>query len=101
MSYYILFYETIENYIEHRAPFRQVHLQLARASAERGEMVLGGAYAEPADGAAIIFRGDDASVAEQFAKDDPYVQNGLISKWWVREWTVVINAFENGEHNLI
>ncbi|NND05557.1 MAG: hypothetical protein HKN87_04185 [Saprospiraceae bacterium] len=93
MAYYILFYETVENYIERRALFRKEHLGLAQESAEKGQMVLGGAYAEPADGAAIVFKGDDASVAEQFAINDPYVKNGLISKWWVREWTVVINAF--------
>ena len=93
MAYYILFYETVDNYIERRAPFRQEHLGHARASAEKGQMVLGGAYAEPADGAAIVFKGDDALVAEQFGINDPYVKNGLISKWWVREWTVVINAF--------
>ncbi len=95
MRYYILFYKVVDNYIEKRAPYREVHLSHARASQDRGEMILGGAYADPADGAAIVFKGDDSSVAEQFAEGDPYVQNGLITDWWVREWTVVINAFES------
>ncbi len=45
---------------------------------------------EPADGAVLVFRSDDAAAAENFAKNDPYVLNGLISKWTVRPWTVVI-----------
>ncbi|HLT37030.1 MAG TPA: hypothetical protein VK034_12115 [Enhygromyxa sp.] len=39
-----------------------------------------------------MFRGPDRSVAESFARADPYVQNGLISSWSVREWTVVIGT---------
>jgi uncharacterized protein YciI len=31
-------------------------------------------------------------VAEEFAKNDPYVKNGLITRWWVREWTVVLGG---------
>jgi uncharacterized protein YciI len=29
-------------------------------------------------------------VAEEFARDDPYVVNGLVVRWTVREWTIVI-----------
>jgi hypothetical protein len=36
-----------------------------------------------------VFRGDSPAAAEQFAKDDPYVVNGLVKRWYVREWTVV------------
>ena len=51
---------------------------------------MAGAYANPADGAALVFKGESPSVAEEFAKNDPYVNNGLITRWWVREWTVVL-----------
>ena len=88
--YYILFYKTVSNYIEQRAQYRKEHLQLARKAHERGELVLGGAYANPADGAALIFQGHSPEVPEQFANNDPYVKNGLVTDWWVREWTVVV-----------
>lgn len=52
--------------------------------------MLAGAFADPADKALLIFRANDKSVAEQFAKDDPYVINGLVKRWEVRAWTVVI-----------
>ena len=90
--YYILFYKTVDNYVERRAPFRELHLAYARAAQDRGELFLAGALAEPADGAVLIFRGESPGVAETFARNDPYVLNGLIREWSVRPWTVVIGG---------
>jgi uncharacterized protein YciI len=90
--YYLLFYETVENYVERRAPYREQHLAYAQAAQERGELVMAGALAEPADGAVLIFQGDTPAVAEDFARHDPYVGKGLITKWTVRPWAVVIGG---------
>jgi uncharacterized protein YciI len=90
--YYILFYKTVDNYIERRAPFREAHLALARAAHERGEMVLAGALSDPADEAVLVFRGDGPESAERFALNDPYVKNGAVAEWRVRPWTVVIGG---------
>ncbi len=65
-------------------------LGIMKCTTSRGELYLGGALSEPADGAVLVFRSDDATAAKSFAKNDPYVLNGLISKWTVRPWTVVI-----------
>ncbi|MBK6347133.1 MAG: YciI family protein [Bacteroidales bacterium] len=88
--YYILFYKTIDNYLEKRIHFREEHLKLAREAHIRGELIMAGAMAEPTDSAVLIFKGNGPEVAEQFAANDPYVQNGLIREWEVRPWTVVI-----------
>jgi len=53
-------------------------------------LILGGALANPADGAVLLFRGDSPTAAEVFAAADPYVTNGLVTRWRVREWTTVI-----------
>jgi uncharacterized protein YciI len=90
--HFLLFYEVVDDYLERRAEFRVEHLALARAAAERGELVLAGAYAAPADGALLVFEGADRGVAERFAEADPYVKNGLVRRWWVRDWTVVVGA---------
>jgi uncharacterized protein YciI len=90
--YYILFYKTVDNYVEKRAPYREEHLAYAKAAIERGELVMAGALAEPVDGAVLVFKGESPSVAEDFAKNDPYVKNGLITEWQVRLWTVVIGG---------
>ncbi len=30
-----------------------------------------------------------AQVVESFASTDPYVVNGLVTRWWIREWLTV------------
>ncbi len=90
--YYALFYKTVDNYIERRAPYRNEHLAYATAAHERGEMVMGGAFDEPVDGALLVFKGDTPAVAEDFAKNDPYVKSGCIIEWNVRPWVVVIGG---------
>ena len=86
----ILFYEVVDDYERRRTMFREEHLTLARESYARGEMVLAGALADPADGAVLVFRGDSPEIAVAFAKADPYVRNGLVTAWRVRKWNTVI-----------
>ncbi len=88
--HYILFYEVADDYIERRAAFRAVHLALATQAHQRGEMLLAGALADPADGAVFIFNGPTPAAAEAFAQSDPYVLNGLVKSWRVRNWNTVI-----------
>jgi uncharacterized protein YciI len=92
MSYYLLFYELVSDYLERRQQYRDQHLQLAREAHARGELFLAGALAEPADKALLVFRGADRKVAEEFVRRDAYVLNGLVTRWEVRPWTVVIGA---------
>jgi uncharacterized protein YciI len=59
--HYLLFYDVVDNYAEKRAAFRKDHIAHAKAA-----------------------------VAESFAKADPYVANGLVTTWRVREWITVV-----------
>ncbi len=88
--HYLLFYEVVDDYVALRAPHRDAHLAYARAAVDRGELFLGGALAEPPDGAVLVFRGDTPESAERFARADPYVVNGLVSAWRVRPWVTVV-----------
>jgi uncharacterized protein YciI len=90
--HFLLLYDVVADYVERRTPLRAEHLALARAAASRGELILGGALANPADGVVLLFRGDSAAAAEAFAAADPYVKNGLVTRWRVREWTTVVGA---------
>lgn len=90
--YFLLRYEVVDDYLTRRAPLRAEHLALARAAVARGELRLGGALDEPADEAVLVFRGEDATSAEAFARADPYVREGLVRRWSVRRWNVVIGA---------
>ncbi|ACD16360.1 MULTISPECIES: YciI-like protein [Paraburkholderia] len=88
--HYLLMYDLVSDYLERRAAYRDAHLKLAWAATERGELLLAGALAEPTDTAVLLFQGDSAAAAEAFAKADPYVLAGLVTRWRVREWTTVV-----------
>ena len=90
--HYLLIYEGAPDYVERRAAFRNEHLALAQAAEARGELVLAGALADPIDGSVLLFQGDSPAVAEKFVAADPYVRNGLITKWRIRTWTTVVGA---------
>jgi len=88
--HYLLIYHLSPDYLERRVEFRNEHLSLAWDAHKSGELMLGGALQEPADRAYLLFKGDSAEAAEQFAKNDPYVKNGLVEKWEVRPWMTVV-----------
>jgi uncharacterized protein YciI len=90
MGYYLLEYVLIDDYVARRAAFREVHLALAWEAHRRGELILAGALAEPTDRAVLVWRTDDRSVVERFIDGDPYVDNGLVTSWTIRPWTVVV-----------
>jgi uncharacterized protein YciI len=88
--HYLLIYDVVPDYATKRTPFRAAHLELAWRAAKRGELLLAGALANPADAALFLFRGESPAAAEAFAAADPYVLNGVVVKWRVREWTTVV-----------
>ena len=92
MNHYLLIYDLADDYLTRRGEFRGAHLKLAWSAHERGELVLGGALGEPVDRAILMFKGQSPRVAEDFAKSDPYVANGLIKSWTVRPWLTVIGG---------
>ena len=96
MPYFALTYETGEGFSERRTPYRGEHLTLVRAAYERGELVMAGALGHPPSGALLIFRAPDRTTAENFAKSDPYVRQGVVASWHIEPWTVVV-GFAPGE----
>ena len=89
MPYFALTYEVVDDFIDKRMPFRPSHLKEVRDAHARGELVMAGALGDPA-GALLVFRAADKSAAENFARADPYVKEGLVKAWQVRPWTVVV-----------
>ena len=90
--HFLLIYEFPPDYLQRRAPYRGEHLRLAWEAHERGELILGGALADPPDKAVILFQGEDDRAARDFASKDPYVTSGLVTRWTVRPWTTVVGA---------
>jgi uncharacterized protein YciI len=89
MPYFALFYDTVDDFVDRRQPYRPQHLALVDAAHRDGRLLLAGAL-KPSGGALLVFRTNDASDVERFAATDPYVTSGLVTSWRVREWAVVV-----------
>jgi uncharacterized protein YciI len=95
-KYWLLTYELVADYLDRRPLHRVVHLELAQRYTDEGLLVAAGAVGDPVETAALAFRADDRSVVEEFAREDPYVRNGLVTSWEVRPWTVVAGTLVTG-----
>jgi len=92
MAYYALLYYADGDFVDRRVPYRQEHLQMAVAAQQRGELLLAGALSDPLDRALLVFRGESPEVARSFAENDPYVRSGIVKRWEVRPWIVVVGG---------
>jgi uncharacterized protein len=65
-----------DHYPAHRARLDEFHA--------RGVLLMAGPLGNPPEGAMAVFTTREA--AEDFIKGDPFVLNGLVSKWRLVEW---------------
>lgn len=96
MPYFALIYDVVDRFTERRAPFREAHLTLVREAHARGEVLMAGAIGQPPEGALLVFQGETAAVAEDFARTDPYVLESLVTRWRALPWHVVVEPLAPG-----
>jgi uncharacterized protein len=87
--HHILFYDYVEDIADRRGPYREAHLERIRAERDAGRIVMAGALGDPPHGAAIVFRDAEPGAIEAFAREDPYVQGGLVTESRIEPWNVV------------
>ncbi len=90
MEYFALIYFLADDYLSRRGVLRDGHLQLRERSPWQRRLVLAGAFSDPADSALLIFHVKDKAVIESFIQNDPYVKNGLVTRWEIRPWSVAV-----------
>ena len=90
VGHYVLLYDVVDNFAARRTPHREAHLRLVRDANARGELLLAGALGDPPDRALLVFRSATRDTAEGFARADPYVREGLVRRWEVQPWAVVV-----------
>jgi uncharacterized protein YciI len=90
MKYFALFYDVVDGFVEKRMQFREEHLRLVREAHASGQIVIAGALGDPPEGALLVFRAPSSVAAEEFARRDPYVRQGLVVGWKVKPWAVVV-----------
>lgn len=96
VSYFAVQYDVVDRFVERREPYRAEHLALIRAAHARGDIVMAGAIGQPPQGALIVFRVATAAEAEDFVLHDPYVVQGLVTRWTIRPWHVVVEPVATG-----
>jgi uncharacterized protein YciI len=53
-------------------------------------MLMAGALADPYDQAVFVFKANDTEVIDRFVAHDPYMRKGLVKRFRIRKWNVVI-----------
>jgi uncharacterized protein YciI len=82
---YVLFYASADNVAERAPAFFAEHWARAEEFHARGELLMIGTFADPqTEGSMSVFTTRDA--AERFAGGDPFVREGVVRSWDVREW---------------
>jgi uncharacterized protein YciI len=82
---YVLFYESADGLMEKAPLHAAAHRSHWPPYLERGELLMIGPFGDPqAQGAMSVFTTREA--AEDFARNDPFVLNGVVSSWEVWEW---------------
>jgi uncharacterized protein len=85
MPKYVLFYESADDVLTKAPTHFAAHTARGREFHERGSLVAYGPFADAQqDGSMAVFTTRDA--AEEFAHGDPFVLNGVVRDWHVREW---------------
>ncbi len=83
-------YEYVADVLEKRKPYREAHLTHIGKQVESGNVVLGGAVGNPPTGALIILRNLSSNDVEQFVQHDPYVINGIVTKYTIKPYIAVV-----------
>jgi uncharacterized protein YciI len=87
----VVLYESAEDvmtkaplhYAAHSARIQEFHA--------RGEVLMIGTFADPqTEGSMAIFT--TRAAAQAFVDDDPFVLNGVVRSWQIREWNEILEA---------
>jgi uncharacterized protein YciI len=92
MKHWVLTYDFVPDFMEKRAPLRAAHLALLQQYEARDALVLAGAFKDEPRQSLLVFKAEDPSTVEAFARADSYVTGGIVTTWRVREWVTVAGA---------
>ena len=91
MPKYVLLYESADDVLTKAPPHFPSHVARWKAFRDQGTLLMIGTFANPQEeGSMAIFTTREA--AETFAKSDPFVLNGVVRRWSIREWNEAIDG---------
>jgi uncharacterized protein len=80
----VVFYESADDVAASAPAHFPAHHAWWQGFAARGELLMIGPFANRQDGAMSIFT--TRAAAEEFVRGDPFVLNGVVRSWTIREW---------------
>jgi uncharacterized protein len=86
---YVLFYESADDLASNAPAHFPAHSARLDEFHSNGTLLMVGTFANPQEeGSMAIFTTREA--AEEFVKGDPFVLNGVVRDWQIREWNEVL-----------
>ena len=86
---YVLFYESADDVASKAPAHFPAHLERIKAFHARGEILMVGTFGDPqAQGSMGVFATREH--AEAFVADDPFVLNGVVRGYEIREWNEIL-----------
>jgi uncharacterized protein YciI len=89
----VLFYESADDVASKAPPHFPAHVARLQEFAARGELLMVGTFGDPqAEGSMAIFT--TRAAAEAFIDGDPFVREGVVRAWVIRDWNEMLVAEE-------
>ena len=86
---YVLFYEAAADMNRARELF-PAHRAKWQEFVARGQLLMIGPFTDPGQGAMGVFT--TRAAAEEFVRVDPFVLEGVVKKWELREWREALTS---------
>ena len=88
---YVLFYTSADDVGAKAPPHFAAHLERLTRFRDDGELLMVGVFGDPQEeGSMGIFA--TRAGAEEFVREDPFVLNGVVKAWEVREWNEIFGG---------
>ena len=91
VAFFVTSYESIDEIMAREPEALAAHLARSKEWHARGTFLMAGAFLDKQEGP-ISTMGvlTTREAAEEFARGDPFVLNGMVSKWYIREWANIL-----------
>jgi uncharacterized protein len=80
---YAVIYESADDVVGRVPEFMPAHRAWYLEFARRGDLLMVGPFSDATGALAVL---TSRAAAEEFAAGDPFVRNGLVRNWYIREW---------------
>ena len=82
---YVLFYESADDVLSRAPAHFPAHKARLDEFHSRGDLLMVGTFGDPQEqGSMAIF--PSRAAADAFVEGDPFVLNGVVRRWEIREW---------------